>query len=82
MNRLAAERKLGCAAPYDQQSNSRRKSRERNPLRIRKPEVQPLLVEAEELDDKARSGIKRQVPTENRACGVCFADPQIEEQEN
>ncbi len=67
-----AERQLRRAA-RNQQRNAGGQSRERNPLRVGKPEVQALLVEAEELDDEARDRIEREIPAENRArqCAFC-----------
>src|ERR1700733_2762433 len=65
-----------------QQANAGYQRRERNPLRIGKAEVQPLLVETEKFDDEARCRIKREIPAENRARGVGLADAEIQKQKN
>ena len=82
MNRVSSEGQLRRSATDDQQRDAGNQGGERNPLRVGKPEMQALLVEAEKLDDEARGGIKRQIPAENRARGVRLADPEIEESKN
>ena len=61
--------------------NASHESGERNPLRVGKAGVQALLVEAEKLDHEAGGRIQREIPAENRAGGVRFADAVIEEQQ-
>ena len=44
--------------------------------------MQALLVEAEKLDEETGGGIKREIPAQNCAGSVFFADAEIEEPEN